>query len=297
MTKASDWLISFNSSYQRHIHNLLSERKTSQEKTTTISITGGKGGVGKTSISLKIAKELVKAGQRVLLIDCDYNLSNTAIKLELPLNNTFYSLVTSEKSFDECLYKDGNFHLLSACNGSIDLFDADLKLEEIIIDIINEHEREYDFVLLDCPAGLLRESLTLNAYCDMRVVVVTPDKSSITDSYSLIKVLSQKFGIKENHLLVNKYQNDSQFERVVKTLSETVENFLGCRTRILGGVKRFNIDHNKFDKVFLGSGKNDLHENFHKVVHRLTEEVSRPRVQPELFPLERVNTKFSNLNA
>jgi len=297
MTKTSDWLISFNSSNQRHIHNLLSERKASTGKTTTISITGGKGGVGKTSISLKLAKELVAQGQRVLLIDCDYNLSNTAIKLELPLSNTFYALVSSEKNFDECLYKDGNFHLLSACNGNIGLFDSNFKIEEVIIDIINEHEKEYDYILLDCPAGLMREALTLNAYCDMRVVVVTPDKASITDSYSLIKILSQKYGIKENHLLVNMYQNESQFERVVKTLSETVENFLGCRTRILGGVKRFNVDQNKFDKIFLSNGKNDLHQNFLQVVGRLTEELSRPRVPAEIFPLEQLNTKFSNLNA
>lgn len=297
MTKTSDWLISFNSSYQRHIHNLLSERQSSPEKTTTISITGGKGGVGKTSVSLKMAKELSAAGQKVLLIDCDYNLSNTSIKLNLPLTNTFYELVTSQKTFDECLHKEGNFHLLSACNGSVDLFDTTFKSEEIIIDIINEHESEYDFILLDCPAGIQREALTLNAYCDLRVVVVTPDKSSITDSYSLIKVLSQKFGIKENHLLVNMYQTDSQFERVVKTLSETVENFLGVRTRILGGVKRFNGNQNKFDNLLLGGGKNDLQDNFLKVVNKLTEELSRPRVPAEIYPLEQLNTKFSNLNA
>ncbi len=298
MTKTSDWLISFNSSYQRQVHHLLTERKQQQDKTTTISITGGKGGVGKTSISLKFAKELAAEGSKVLLIDCDYNLSNTSIKLDLPLTNNFYSLITNEKSFEECLYQDGNFHLLSACNGNVDMFDREMRMEEFIIDIINEHEGEYDFILLDCPAGIQRESLTLNAYCDYRVVVVTPDKASITDSYSLIKVLSQKFGIKENHLLVNKYRTPAQFEKVVSTLSETVENFLGCRTRILGGVKRVDISQNKFDKYFLDTtGKNDLQRNFLKVVGRLTEELGRPIVPTEIFPLEKLNTTFNNLNA
>jgi flagellar biosynthesis protein FlhG len=253
---------------------LVSERKLAEEKTTTISVTGGKGGVGKTSVSLKLAKELAAQGERVLLIDCDYNLSNTSIKLGLPVANTFYELVSAQKEFSDCLYKDGNFHLLSACNGSIDLFDAEFKLEQIIIDIIHAHEKEYDFILLDCPAGLLRETLTLNAYCDKRIVVVTPDKASITDSYSLMKVLSQKFGIKENHLLVNMYNTHSQFEKVVKTLSETLENFLGCRTQILGGIKKLDISQGRFDQYFIEPGKNIHHENFLKVVSKLTDELS-----------------------
>lgn len=275
MDRTSEWLSSFNS------HNQISSQILSSESTETqiISITGGKGGVGKTSISLKIGRELAKQNKKVLLIDTDYNLSNTAIKLGLPLNNTFYSLVSAERVFEDCLYKDGNFHLLSASNGCLDLFDAEFRLEEVIIDILNEHAKEYDYVLIDCPAGLTKQSLTLNAYSDKRVVVVTPDKSSITDSYSLIKVLSMKFGIKENHLLVNMVTQKQQFSKVVKTLSETVENYLGCRTHILGGVRRLNVPTGAFDTEFLGGGKNNLHQNFLQVVQRLTEKKCEVREQ------------------
>lgn len=274
MDKTSEWLSSFSS--QDKIPSLINPVLPRQ--TEIISITGGKGGVGKTSISLKMARELAQAGRKVLLIDSDFNLSNTAIKLGLPLNNTFFSLVSAEKNFQDCLYKEGNFHLLSACNGSIDLFEGEFKLEEVIIDIVNEHANEYDYVLIDCPAGLMKQSLTLNAYSDKRVVVVTPDKSSITDSYSLIKVLSMKYGIKDNHLLVNKVINKTQYTKVVKTLSETVENYLGCRTHILGGVHRLNVSAGMFDAEFLSSGKNNLQRNFLQVVKRLTEKLSDTRI-------------------
>lgn len=290
MSKASDWLVSFNSHYQDQINAMLAEKKTSHRETVTISITGGKGGVGKTSVSLKLAKELSKQNKKVLLIDCDYNLSNTAIKLGLPLNNTFFSLLSAQKDFDDCLYQDGNFHLLSACNGSLDLFDSEFKMEEFIIDIINEHGKDYDYVLLDCPAGLLRESLTLNAYCDKRIVVVTPDRASITDSYSLMKILSMKYGIKENHLVVNMITSKVQFEKVVKTLSETVENFLGCRTQILGGIGKINVEAKNFDLTFLGTGKNDHHQSFLKVVKKLTEELGRQQIGM------RIPSQQSNVN-
>ena len=275
MDRTSEWLSSFNS------HKEISSQILDSAPTETqiISITGGKGGVGKTSVSLKLCRELVEQGRKVLLIDSDYNLSNTAIKLGLPLNNTFYSLVSAEKVFEDCLYKDGNFHLLSASNGCLDLFDADFRLEEVVIDILNEHAKEYDYVLIDCPAGLTKQSLTLNAYSDKRVVVVTPDKSSITDSYSLIKVLSMKYGIKENHLLVNMVSQKQQFSKVVKTLSETVENYLGCRTHILGGLRRLNVASGQFDNEFLTPGKNSLHQNFLQVVERLTEKKSEHREQ------------------
>lgn len=277
MQKASEWLQSFKAVDQSTSQSLGTNsgyvQKAQERKAKTISITGGKGGVGKTSIALKLAKELSKQGSKVLLIDCDYNLSNTAIKLGVPLNDEFFSLISSKKNFEDCLYKDGNFHLLPSCNGSLDLFKNDIEIEQFIVDIIYSHEKDYDYILLDCPAGLQRSMLTLNAYCDERVVVVTPDKSSITDSYSLIKVLKTHFGVNSNHLIVNKVSNKKQFLKVVNTLSETIENFLGCRTSILGAIKRDENLTRDFDSSFFKGENSDIHKNFMKVLGNLTEKI------------------------
>jgi flagellar biosynthesis protein FlhG len=276
MHKTSEWLQSFSSiRNESKIPELIRENAFS---CTKISITGGKGGVGKTSIALKTAQEFASAGFKTLLIDCDSNLSNTAIKLGLPLENKFEKILSGEMNFDECLIRRGNFHLLPACNGSVELFESKLNFDEVIIDIITSHEHEYDYILLDCPAGVAREALTLNAYCDHRWIVVTPDKSSITDSYSLVKLLSQRFGIKENHLLVNMYQNEKQFQKVVSTLSETIENFLGARTMILGGIQKYDVSAEGFDTFFLSEGKNEFHRNFVKLLLGFTEKVGGPLI-------------------
>ena len=265
MHKSSEWLHSFS--------HLGKSRKSSSDfkPCTKISITGGKGGVGKTSIALKTAVELAKAGFRTLLIDCDSNLSNTAIKLGLPLDNKFEKLLSAEVSFEECIIQRGNFHLLPACNGSLAIFEGKLNLDDIIMDIISCHEHEYDYILLDCPAGLGKDALTLNAFCDYRFVIVTPDKSSITDSYSLIKVLNQKFGITENHILVNMYQGERQLEKVLSTLSETIENFLGIRTHIFGGIKKHDVPVEAFDTFFLSEEKSEWNKNFAKLLYVFTE--------------------------
>jgi flagellar biosynthesis protein FlhG len=122
-----EWLLSKNRFFSKN----QCPKKTSTSH--TISITSGKGGVGKSSLALKMSKIFCDWGFKVLVIDCDYNLSNTSIKLGVPLNNDFYSLVKKEKTFEECLYIDGNFHLLPGCNGNLEFFSNGIELDRIII--------------------------------------------------------------------------------------------------------------------------------------------------------------------
>lgn len=274
MHKTSEWLQSF--SKEKSTKSLSLDNF---EPCVKISITGGKGGVGKTSIALKTAKELAIAGHRTLLIDCDSNLSNTAIKLGHPMDNKFEKLISGESSFEDCLIIQGNFHLLPACNGSIEVFESKLAFDEIIIDIIRGHEHEYDYIILDCPAGVSVSALTLNAYCDHRFVVVTPDKSSITDSYSLIKLLNNRFNVLENHLIVNMFQHEKQYQKVVMTLTETIEKYMGVRTHVLGGIPKLDVSAEGFDTFFLSEGKNEFHKNFVKLLYGFTEKSGSPLIR------------------
>lgn len=262
---ATEWLMS-HKRFDAH------QLKKIPNRTYSIAITSGKGGVGKTSVSIKMAKVLADSGFRVLLVDFDTNLSNTAVKLGLPITDHFYDLLSAKKSFEECIYQEGNFHLLSACNGNMDLLNNEAGLDKLVVDIMVEHEKEYDFILLDCPAGLSKESLSLSAYCDYRFVVVTPDKSSITDSYSLIKILNQKFGVTENHLILNKVSSKRQYEKLVKSLSHTVENFLSCRLQVLGGLSYEGPEVDHFDRILLKDAGSKIHKNIINVLRRFAEE-------------------------
>ncbi len=269
----SEWLLG-----QNKYHG-----KKTLQKATTISITAGKGGVGKTSVAVKWAKTLASQGFKVLLIDCDYNLSNTVVKLGLPVTNDFYDLITAKKEFTDCVFKMGSFHLLAGCNGNIEIFKRGLELDRIIIDILVTHEREYDYIILDCPAGISKETLTLNAYSDYRFVVVTPDKSSVTDSYSLIKILNKEFGVNDYHLLVNKVSNDPQYQRMVKTLTECVSHFLNCSLHVLGGVNLEEGPVDGFDKILLQEENSSLHQKFVKLAKKFTEEIEDASVMSEDF--------------
>ena len=205
---ASDWLLSQNSycspdSFSKKLDSCV-----------TISVASGKGGVGKTSVSVKMAKELASNGYKVLLVDCDYNLSNTQIKLGLPINNNFDDLIQGKIDFEESVVSTMGFDLLAGCNGSQFFFENEVEIDKVVIEVMAKQEAKYDFIILDCPAGINKRSLAINAYSDYRFIVINPDKSSITDSYSLIKLLMLNFGIKDNHLILNKISGRAQFSKL-----------------------------------------------------------------------------------
>ena len=255
MKSPTEWLISQN----KYLHE--NKGAGTHRKTPVLSITGGKGGVGKTSICLKLAREMAEKGNKILVIDCDYNLSNTAVKLNLPLSDNFFSLITASKNFEDCLYQDKKFFLLSGCNGKSELFKDNYEVEKFIIDIINSHANQFDYVLLDSPAGLNQTSVTLNAYSDHRIVVVTPDRSSITDSYSLMKVLNLQYSTDSYHLLINKVSSLNQYKKVVKCLGETAEKFLNCRIFQLGRIEYLKGNIENFDRDFLSLENFSVHHN------------------------------------
>jgi flagellar biosynthesis protein FlhG len=252
----------------------LLSHKSFSKKAVTIAVTGGKGGVGKTTLAIKMSKTMAENGHRVLLIDCDFNLSNTTVKLNLPLNNNFGKLLNEERPFDECLVKSGNLHILPGCNGDFDIHDMEDKFqfEKLIIDFISREENNYDFIFLDAPAGISKQTLTLNAYADHRVVVVTPDRSSITDSYSLIKILNVRYGIKENHLMVNKIASPKQYKKMIASLTYTANTFLTCSIRPIGGVFFENIKLDEFDRLIFENNSSKINQNFHQVVSKFSEE-------------------------
>ena len=85
-----------------------------------------------------------------------------------------------------------------------------------------------------------------------------------------MKILKNKYGITSNHLLVNKVSTQGQYQRIVKTLSETVENFLQTRIQVLGGVSKENLAVDQFDNLLLSRQKSPLHNNFIKILKKFS---------------------------
>jgi flagellar biosynthesis protein FlhG len=207
----------------------------SNKDAKVIAVTGAKGGVGKTSIAVKLGIEFSRLGKKVLLIDCDYNLSNVMQKLSIPPTNDFSDLINFKKNIYDCLIKKGSFHLLPSSCGNIDFLQNKNHVYNFISEIINEYKKNYDYLILDCPPGLDERVIKLTAVTDYRIVIVTPDLMSITNAYSLIKILNYQHGISFNDLIINRIFNHDQFEKVGEIVKNTTRKFLTCETNILCG--------------------------------------------------------------
>ncbi len=281
---AADWLLSHSKSRISHTDYTFVNKSSS-----VISVASGKGGVGKTSIALKLAQTLSTNNYKVLLIDCDYNLSNCMVKLGLPINDNFYLLLKGIKKFEDCIVSYHGIDILSGCNGDLNLFENNLRIDMPLINLIQDKKSDYDYIILDSPAGLGRDALALNAYSDFRFVVISPDKSSITDSYSLVKILNKKFGVNKFHLLMNKIGSEQQYKKIVKSFSETVEKFLSCRIYQMGKIDYFACSADKFDSYLLRKANSSMNEDFNKIVSRFTE-MKGSKTDPTFKIVDRIGT-------
>ncbi len=247
----SDWLIQFN--------------RKKNHGCTTVSICSGKGGVGKTSICLRMARELAESGYKTLVVDCDYNLSNISLKLGLNFQSKFSSYLENQISLSDCLLRVENFWILPTCNGDWSIFDQHKRVNTELIKILDILEAEYDFILLDCPAGIHKENVNLFAYGQQQIVVLTPDRSSLADAYSMIKILNQRYGISKIHICINQVQDSIQGKRVLHSIDSTVQRFLSCQLNLLGTLPKVNYRAEFFDLEFIFRENNTIYNNFLKI--------------------------------
>jgi flagellar biosynthesis protein FlhG len=238
----------------------------------TISFLSGKGGVGKTTLSMKMGLELVRAGRKVLLIDLDFNLSNSLVKIgKAPQNDHFYRLIAGELSLSEVLHTHQGLDILPACQGDIRLMKTELNLDYIIWDIVEEVKNQYDVIIFDAAAGTKEEILSLCARSDYRFFIINPDHSSLADAYSIVKMLSLQWNTEESHLIVNKVRGVSEAKDLAKRLILTAAKFSHHKIHYIGHVGFEEKFLSQFNEVSYFAEQTDFHSHFLKIVDKVSD--------------------------
>ena len=169
-----------------------------------IVITSGKGGVGKTTFSANIGTGLAKLDKSVLMIDTDIGLRNLDVVMGLE-NRIVYNLVDvieGECRLKQALIKDRHYPNLQLLP-SAQTKDKSAVRPEQMIKLINGLKKNFDYIILDCPAGIEQGFRNAIAAADRALVVTTPEVSAIRDADRIIGLLEEK-GIRRNHLIVNR---------------------------------------------------------------------------------------------
>lgn len=207
-------------------------------RTMSIAIASGKGGVGKTNIALNLALALGDLGHRVLLLDADLGLANVDVLLGIAPERTIHDLLHGTPAEEVLVALDPQVDLLPSASGVADLGDLDEDTQITLMERLQGVFQNYDFLLLDLGAGIGPTVVRLAAMPQERAVVITPEPTSLTDGYALIKVLLTQRGVKNFHVIVNMAENQAEGQAAFERLQLACQRFLDLGIRLMGIVPR-----------------------------------------------------------
>jgi len=170
----------------------------------TIAVSSGKGGVGKTFLSIHLADRAVQQGKRVLLVDADLGLANVDVMLGITAPGSIQQVVDGQSQLSDILVTHSNgFDVLPGGSGLHELSHLSAIQQRLLLDEINALTCNYDLVLIDTAAGIGENVLYFSSCAESVLIVLTPDPTSLTDAYALIKVLSHQRDVGKFMVAIN----------------------------------------------------------------------------------------------
>ena len=238
--------------------------------TRVLSVTSGKGGVGKTAVVSNIAVILARQGKKVLVIDADLGLANIDVVLGLAPPYNLNHFFNGERSLPEVMI-DGPYGLkiLPAGSGVQQYTRLDSQLKMRLIESLDALEEQFDVVLIDTEAGISDNVTYFNVAAQDILVVTTPEPTAITDAYALMKLLSTQYHQKRFLLAVNAVRSADEGLDVFEKLTMVSGRYLDIFLDYAGCIP--------FDK-------------------KMHESVRQQRVMIDLFPEHKVAKAFVELS-
>lgn len=244
------------------IEGQLSHLKRAIEKgsnTRYIAVASGKGGVGKTLISINLAMIIGNTGKRVLIIDGDFDLSNVHIMLGLTPEKNMSDFINGKASIDEIVFKiNNNVSFIASGNGIQDLVNLSSKDITDILDRIHEYaENNFDIIIFDTPPGIHNETLIITSSSDIPIVISTPEPTAVANAYALIKVLNTSMMLKDFYVLINKCSSKEEGLKIFNSINTVSQRFLDIDLKYLGyitynkNIIRKIVDQKPFDKTLI----------------------------------------------
>ncbi len=196
-----------------------------------ISISSGKGGVGKTNIVVNLALALAKMQKKVLIFDADMGLANVNILLGLVCPYNIEHLLTREKKIEDILLAGpAGINILPASSGFLEIGRLPEIQQHFLLNELHRVVRAVDILLIDTAAGISANVVYFNLAAEETIVVITPEATSLADAYALIKILFTEHSKRNFSILVNAARNSQEAEGVFKKIKKVVHHFLGDPT-------------------------------------------------------------------
>lgn len=222
--------------------NNISPNENDEGRAKIISVSSGKGGVGKTSFIINLAISLKRLGYKVVIIDADIGLANVDILSGAISQFTIADLFVSNKNiFDIMTEGPEGIKIISGGSGLSDFSLIDDANLDKLIEEIGKLENYSDFILIDTGAGISNNVLKFLLVSDQVILVITPDPTSLTDGYVLVKALTLNNYKKTIKVVINMVENKKEGEEVFNKLNTVSNKFLRVNLESLGYLNKSNI--------------------------------------------------------
>ncbi|WP_214482700.1 MinD/ParA family protein [Bacillus sp. SM2101] len=203
----------------------------------TIAVISGKGGVGKSNISLNFALTLARQKKKVLIFDMDIGMGNIDILMGVSSKYTILDVFNNEISIDQIITKGPeNLSYIAGGSGFNHVFKLDSTKVHLIIQHMQRLIDKYDYVIFDMGAGMTEENLLLLKAVNEVFVVTTPEPTSIMDAYAAIKYIILKDPAKPLFLIINKTQSQLEGNHTTHRISTVMKQFLNKEIKVLGQI-------------------------------------------------------------
>lgn len=218
----------------------LSRKASSPQGATFVAIASGKGGVGKTWLSVTLSHALARQDRRVLLFDGDLGLANVDIHLGLMAKYDLGSVLTGERTLNQVVtsFESGGFDVIAGRSGSGTLANIPPGRLQILLEDLVLVGRSYDHVLLDLGAGMGRANRMLASSANVILLVVTDEPTSMADAYAFIKLTVHENPQADIRVVVNAVNSTREGERTYQTLLKACQGFLKYSPPLLGVIRR-----------------------------------------------------------
>ena len=225
----------------QNLRNIIKAGSTKEVLSRVITITSGKGGVGKSNLAINIAISLSRLGKKVIVLDADFGLANVEIMLGIRPQYNLSDLMFRGKSLSEIIAEGPeNVGFISGGSGIREMTNL---TKEQLINLsarLSELDRQADVVIIDTGAGI-SEQVTEFVMSSAEVfLVATPEPTSITDAYALLKTLDHQPEFTREHchikLIANKVDNEKSGRELFEKLSVVADKFLNISLEYIGAV-------------------------------------------------------------
>ncbi|MBT0584904.1 MinD/ParA family protein [Alteromonas oceanisediminis] len=202
-----------------------------------IAVTGGKGGVGKTNITLNTAIAMAKQGQRVLVLDADLGLANVDVMLGLRVDKNLSHVLSGECTLDEVLVTGPHgIKIAPATSGSQSMTELSPTQHAGLIRAFSELQSPIDVLIVDTAAGISDMVLSFSRAAQDIMVVVCDEPTSLTDAYALIKLLNREHGVFKFKIVANMVRNAREGQELFSKLSKVTGRFLDVALELVATV-------------------------------------------------------------